>query len=622
MKLPLYCLAIALLLFAINNAAANNTATNITVIDSTVTHSQARTAYSGFDTPSALITVNNIDASVSEHLDRINLLNYQFPNQAQEQLMQIQKAAKLDLLTIQEKLRLELLQCYNLLERGESKAAIEKARLGESNAKKQKLDYVRAYFILCEAEAYFQNVELVSALPLVDMAIELAREHQQAQALINGLTLRADMDMQIDNYNSVMDDLRLALDIYSQATEQEIHWHLIPEIFITAAMSNFFFSTGDTSQALFYLDKIKASKDTVGKIELSVYKTAAIMSLNNNDGQLTDLYLARAKNLMAHFKSPQTLAHNHGVLAYIHLARNRVDEAEKEILMSIELLSKMDNPILLVRAQRTLAKIRFRQGRDREALIIMDDIISVARNLEQEVDLQEFYSILSQYHASKAEYQAAYEYQVERFDLEKKIVAKVNQARFLQFKARLNEHSELTQKASKNPVNQTYLTLQQTYGLIAVGLSLLFASLLFFIKKEPKLNSLTKPVEQQGGEIDTQLLSAKRGGYPLSLLLLNISDVRLVDLGDLQIHLLQTLREQDKLYRHSIDEMIILLPHTSLLGAQRVAKQVSVSIKDWQEASDINIDIGVASLQQLENLEQLVKKATLDQLSKKNNRAN
>jgi hypothetical protein len=622
MKLPLYCLAIALLLFAINNAAANNTATNITVIDSTVTHSQARTAYSGFDTPSALITVNNIDASVSEHLDRINLLNYQFPNQAQEQLMQIQKAAKLDLLTIQEKLRLELLQCYNLLERGESKAAIEKARLGESNAKKQKLDYVRAYFILCEAEAYFQNVELVSALPLVDMAIELAREHQQAQALINGLTLRADMDMQIDNYNSVMDDLRLALDIYSQATEQEIHWHLIPEIFITAAMSNFFFSTGDTSQALFYLDKIKASKDTVGKIELSVYKTAAIMSLNNNDGQLTDLYLARAKNLMAHFKSPQTLAHNHGVLAYIHLARNRVDEAEKEILMSIELLSKMDNPILLVRAQRTLAKIRFRQGRDREALIIMDDIISVARNLEQEVDLQEFYSILSQYHASKAEYQAAYEYQVERFDLEKKIVAKVNQARFLQFKARLNEHSELTQKASKNPVNQTYLTLQQTYGLIAVGLSLLFASLLFFIKKEPKLNSLTKPVEKQGGEIDNQLLSAKRGGYPLSLLLLNISDVRLVDLGDLQIHLLQTLREQDKLYRHSIDEMIILLPHTSLLGAQRVAKQVSVSIKDWQEASDINIDIGVASLQQLENLEQLVKKATLDQLSKKNNRAN
>jgi hypothetical protein len=620
MKLPLYCLAIALLLFAINNAAANNTATNITVIDSTVTHSQARTAYSGFDTPSALITVNNIDASVSEHLDRINLLNYQFPNQAQEQLMQIQKAAKLDLLTIQEKLRLELLQCYNLLERGESKAAIEKARLGESNAKKQKLDYVRAYFILCEAEAYFQNVELVSALPLVDMAIELAREHQQAQALINGLTLRADMDMQIDNYNSVMDDLRLALDIYSQATEQEIHWHLIPEIFITAAMSNFFFSTGDTSQALFYLDKIKASKDTVGKIELSVYKTAAIMSLNNNDGQLTDLYLARAKNLMAHFKSPQTLAHNHGVLAYIHLARNRVDEAEKEILMSIELLSKMDNPILLVRAQRTLAKIRFRQGRDREALIIMDDIISVARNLEQEVDLQEFYSILSQYHASKAEYQAAYEYQVERFDLEKKIVAKVNQARFLQFKARLNEHSELTQKASKNPVNQTYLTLQQTYGLIAVGLSLLFASLLFFIKKEPKLNSLTKPVEQQGGEIDTQLLSAKRGGYPLSLLLLNISDVRLVDLGDLQIHLLQTLREQDKLYRHSIDEMIILLPHTSLLGAQRVAKQLSVSIKDWQEAS--NITIGVASLQQLENLEQLVKKATLDQLSKKNNRAN
>jgi tetratricopeptide (TPR) repeat protein len=615
MNILQYCLAMTLLLLSINSSLAHATVTN-----DAVTNSQTPSAYAGFDTPSARITVNNIDASVSEHLDRINLLNYQFTNQAQEQLMQIQQAAKHDVLTTAELLRLELLECYNLLEQGEQEAAINRAKMGAVNAKKQKFDQLTPYFILCEADAlnYFGEVKL--ALPLIDTAIDLAHKYHQVQALVNGLYLRSMIDIQMENYNSALEDLRVALDIYQEAEAQSPAWQLIPKAFVLASMGGLFVSTHDLSQAMFFTDKARADKGVAGKIELLVFFNSALIALFNKDDHLADVYITHGKTLISELSHPVDLASSYSYLAAIDLARGRLDSAEEQITISLAIYTRHKQFIFLARSKRILAQIRFKQGRDEEALALMSQSITLAKNQGQDIDLQEFYAILSQHYADKLDYKSAYDYQLQRFELGKIIASKVNQARFLQFKARLNEHSELTHKASKNPVNQTYLTLQQTYGLIAVGLSLLFASLLFFIKKEPKLNSLTKPVEQQGGEIDTQLLSAKRGGYPLSLLLLNISDVRLVDLGDLQIHLLQTLREQDKLYRHSIDEMIILLPHTSLLGAQRVAKQLSVSIKDWQEAS--NITIGVASLQQLENLEQLVKKAQLDQLSKKNNRAN
>jgi hypothetical protein len=615
MNILQYCLAMTLLLLSINSSLAHATVTN-----DAVTNSQTPSAYAGFDTPSARITVNNIDASVSEHLDRINLLNYQFTNQAQEQLMQIQQAAKHDVLTTAELLRLELLECYNLLEQGEQEAAINRAKMGAVNAKKQKFDQLTPYFILCEADAlnYFGEVKL--ALPLIDTAIDLAHKYHQVQALVNGLYLRSMIDIQMENYNSALEDLRVALDIYQEAEAQSPAWQLIPKAFVLASMGGLFVSTHDLSQAMFFTDKARADKGVAGKIELLVFFNSALIALFNKDDHLADVYITHGKTLISELSHPVDLASSYSYLAAIDLARGRLDSAEEQITISLAIYTRHKQFIFLARSKRILAQIRFKQGRDEEALALMSQSITLAKNQGQDIDLQEFYAILSQHYADKLDYKSAYDYQLQRFELGKIIASKVNQARFLQFKARLNEHSELTHKASKHAASQTYLTLQQTYGLISLGLALLLLLLLFFIRKEPKLNSLTKHPEQQGGEIDTQLLSAKRAGYPLSLLLLNISDVRLVDLGDLQTNLLQILREQDKLYRHSIDEMIILLPHTSLLGAQRVAKQVRVSIKDWQEAS--NITIGVASLQQLENLEQLVKKATLDQLSKKNNRAN
>lgn len=597
MKLPLYWLALSCWL--------------------TMTQVQAQAPYAGLGSHSAKITVGEIEASIDVHLSRINLLNYQYPSQAKTQLEQIERASEQGLLTQAQAMRLDLLQCYNLLEQGEREAATLRAKLGAAKAKINKFDALIGYFVLCEADALNYFGEQESALPLIDTAIELAHKYHQPQALVNALLLRAMIDTQTDNYNSAMEDLRLALDIYPEALAQAPAWQLSPKAYVLAAMGSLFVSTGDISQAVFYTDKARTDKDVAGKMEHLLFINSAAVTLRNQDENLADVYLAHAKTLLSELANPIDLAQSYSQLAYIDLARDRLNSAEEQITIGINTFSKYKHSIFLARAKRLLAQIRFKQGRDEEALVILEQSIELAKNENQDSDLQDFYAILSQYYASKRDYKLAYDYQLQSFELEKKIAANINQTRFLQFKARVTEQSSLEaqDQGPQHKASQTYLSLQQTYGLIGLGLVLLLLSLMYFIKKEPKLTPLTKTLHNQGNEIDNLLQNAKRGGYPLSLLLLNISDVSLVDLSELQAQLLHTLREQDKLYRHSLEEMIILLPHTSLTGARRVAAQVDSSLQNWQSTTPVNI--GVASLQQLESFPQLVKKALLDQLAKK-----
>ncbi|MBB1270249.1 hypothetical protein [Shewanella sp. SR44-3] len=587
--------------FALNAQSYNNYSSRYTS-DANPTHS-------------ARISVDGVTASVSEHLNKLNLLNYQYPQQAQAALSLIEQATKTDLLTKTEQLRFELLQCYNLLEQGEYQAAINSAQRGETKAKTFKLDHVRAYFILCQADALNYLGELDKALPLIDNALALAHQYQQPQAIVNALYLRATIDLRIENANSAMEDLRLALDIYPQAQTQTPSWQLAPKTYLLAAMGSLFFSTGDVSQAIFFTNKARADEAAIGKIEYLLLINAALITIHINEQQADD-YINHAKKLLPNTNHSIELAYNYASLSVFDLLRNRLSSAEKQINISIATFSKYNHPLYLARAKRTLAQIRFKQGRDQEALAIMDQAIELAKGENHQLDLQEYYSILSQYYATKNAFKQAYEYQVLRFELEKKIAAKINQARFLQFKARANEQAQLTNAQATLARSQRYLTLEQTYALVALGLSLLFISILFFIKKDPKLPPLIKQVAQQEEEIGGLLKNAKRAGYPLSILLLNISGVRLVDLGDLQTHLEHTLREQDKFYRHSLEEIIVFLPHTSLQGARRVAAQVSLSIENWQ--ANTNVPTGIASLQQLDSFEQLIKKAHLDQITKKN----
>jgi tetratricopeptide (TPR) repeat protein len=564
---------------------------------------------------SAHITVDNIDASIEEHLDRINLLNHQYSREAQSQLTQIEQAATQHLLTDAEALRLTLLQCYNLLEHGEHDATLLKAKAGLAQARAYKLDAISPYFVLCEADVINYHGEMDKALALIDSAIELARRYQQPQALVNGLYLRAIIDTQNENLNSAMEDLRLALEVYPQAMAQSPSWQLVPKAYLHAAMGSLNYSNGDISQAIFYTDKARKDENAVGKIEYLAFTNSAYLSLRNNDEPLADKYINHVKKLIAKVAHPLDLALSYDALAVIDFTRDRLDSAETQIKASIAIYSEYQQMIKLAGSKRFLAKIFFKQGRDEEALEIIEQSIALTKNSVRNLDLQDIYTVLVNYYAEKKDFQKAYEYQVLRFELEKKNNAKINQARFLQFKARADGQHPLTDSATqplKKP-SQQYLSLRQTYGLVALGLVLLFISIIFFIKKEPKLAPLNRKLDEQEHEVNGILKSAKRAGYPLSILLLNISHIRQVDLGDLQTLLTHTLREQDTLKRHSLDEIIIFLPHASLEGARRVASQVKGSLENWQ--AGCKVEIGVASLQQLDSFEQLLKKAHLDQLS-------
>jgi len=100
----------------------------------------------------------------------------------------------------------------------------------------------------------------------------------------------------------------------------------------------------------------------------------------------------------------------------------------------------------------------------------------------------------------------------------------------------------------------------------------------------------------------------------LSLLLLNASQIRQVDLPALMDKLQDKLREQDKLLRYSIDEIVIVLPYTSAVGAQKVVGQITPTIQTLQGTSKVNI--GVAVMQQFDTLDSLVKRASINQLGK------
>ena len=74
------------------------------------------------------------------------------------------------------------------------------------------------------------------------------------------------------------------------------------------------------------------------------------------------------------------------------------------------------------------------------------------------------------------------------------------------------------------------------------------------------------------------------------------------------------LREQDVLLQQSDQQIVIMLPHTSEQGAINVIDQLASTIKVWQEDSKVNI--GLACMQQFDDLESMIKRANISELRK------
>ncbi|MGI2171773.1 diguanylate cyclase domain-containing protein [Shewanella sp. MF05960] len=548
--------------------------------------------------------------NVSEQLDVISNINSQKSEDARTLLTALERQQSTQSFSNIETLRLSLLRCFNLLEFGEFSQAITLAKQGETNARQLKYDVARPYFIQCEASANQSLGNVLQEQRLTEEALRLARRYSEKQAIVNGLYLRSRQNTSLENYNQSIEDLRLALDIFDEAQEQFQQWYLLPKSYLKAEISNVFFSMGDIAEALHFAEQVEQDNSSFGKLNFAFAINLARIhiTLNNKEKVLNYLHTAELENHKN--TAEKDLAISNAILSGIHLYVGNTDIAEQQAKSSISVLTKFQEPIYVMRIKRTLAKIYLAQKKDTQAISLLNEIIEQANELKQFSDLEEFTQIISEYYAANNQFELAYQFQVQRFDATKQATAKLNNAHFIQYQARLAEQNN-PQPIDEEPTSN----MNQNLAITALIILLLSIGLVLFLTKKPQAVLVDKKEEtQQQQRIDNALLNAKQGHYQMSMLLVNINRIRQVDIPYVEQQFQLALREQDLLFRHSLDELIILLPHTSSAGATRVMHQIEQILSNWK--SDVKTSIGLASLQQLDTFEVLMKRAILNQLSK------
>lgn len=569
-----------------------------------------------------LLLLSPLFVYANDQLDELTELVYQFPAQAFTQISAIEKQQTTSGASDIDKLRLNILKCQNLLQLEENEAAVNLAQLGEASAKQLMLDQARPYFLICQADAHLNHNNFQIALPLLDSAILLARRYQQPQALVEALRLRGQFDTHTDNFSSAIEDLRLAIDIYPDIHTQSQNWIWPPQAYINSDMSNLLYATNNLPQAIYYANLALQSPDAKGKVLHFSLLNFAKISLENQDIEYSDQLEKQAKSLLPEIDTPLELAYSYAILASIALKKGRIDVAEEYISISMGTFKQQNQSLSIMRATRLLAQIRFAQHQDEAALPLMRSAIEQGEKLEQYTELAYFYTIMAEYYAKNDDYKQAYEYSLKRHNASELANQKMNNARILQFKARLNQQDLLH---DPNPASAPSLLseLKQNWGYTVFFLllmSLLGAIIWYLIDKQNRRvptqdihNDTTSPQAQ----LDHALHTAKQAAYPLSLLLIDASQIRQVDFPPLLDALQHKLREQDKLIRYAMDEIVIALPHTSSKGAQRVASQLTECIQPWQQFSKVMI--GIAALQQFDTLESLLKRASINLLGKSKN---
>ncbi|RPA35405.1 diguanylate cyclase [Shewanella vesiculosa] len=549
--------------------------------------------------------------SVREQLNVISNINSQRSAEAKALIESLEQQHNQQPLANINALRLTLLHCFNLLEFGEFNQAITLAKQGEMKARQFKYDTARPYFIQCQADAHQSLGNTLQEQQLTEEALRLAKRYSEKQAIVNSLYARSRQNTSLENYNSAIEDLRFALDIYDEAQNQFQHWYLLPKSFIQSEISNVFFSMGDYEDALHFSEAAYKDTSFFGKIKSTVTINLALIHIALNDKTKVLYYLNLAENFSKDLdiSSERDAANQYALLAIIHLYVGDYDIAEQLAHSSIALFIKYQEPLYVMRIKRTLAKVYFAQHKDIQALSLLNEIIEQATELKQFSDLEEFNQIISQYYAEQKQFESAYQFQVQRFDAAKQAAAKLNNAHFMQYKARITAQSEASTIPEK-PLNN----INQNLTIAVLIILFLSVGLVLFLVRKPKHLNIEEQEESQQQCIDNMLNSAKQGHYQLTLLLLNINHINTMDLAFIIPRLKHTLREQDKLFRHNTDEIIIILPHTSPAGAARVATQIEQVLSEWKTALKVNI--GIAGLQQLDTFDVLVKKAVINQLNK------
>lgn len=559
-------------------------------------------------------------ANTMVDLDELAETVYQYPNATLSKITALEQALDKDNSTPLHQLRLSLLKCEAYVQLGENEAAINLARMSDAKAKAMGIQQASPYFFNCMAAAYIDYGDLRQALTLLDTSIFQSRELQQPQSLVNGLLLRGRIDTHIESQSSALEDLRLAQDVYPDTLQQRQNWATPPRPYIQLAMAKLLRNKGAFNQSFNTAKAALDSQQTTGKVRLTVLLTLAKIAHFNQETKFRDEMILEAKILIPEIATATELAESYTELAEIEFLRANNKSAAQLLGIALNTFNKQKKINDSLRASRLLAQIQLANGEEHEGLSLMQQAMVIGERTNQFDELIDCYQVLSNYFVGKGDFQRAYQYQLKRFESAQNSYEFLKDTRLLQIKAQLGRYQQLSQNNKPQPIKLN-AQISDSYGLI--GILILFLILTIFIllsrfriMPTPKADLHKEAPLNVDEKMEALLTSAKQIGYPITILLINQSHLYKADMELLLSRLNNKLRQQDILINKSNDQILIMLPFTSITGAQIIAKQLETIIEPMQNGH--KAPLGMAVMQHHDTLTSLIKRASVDQLSRYN----
>ncbi|GIU11579.1 MULTISPECIES: histidine kinase [unclassified Shewanella] len=554
-----------------------------------------------------------------EQLDQLNTSVFQYPSKALNNIHDIEQNlhSYLDPKVLQ--LRMSAFKCETYLQLGENAAAINVARLNEARAKQLKLDEARPYFLNCMAQAYVNYGNYQQALPLIHSSIAMSRRLEQPQALINGLWLRSQLDAKVQHNDTAIEDLRLALDLYPQVRRHDAQWLLTPIAYLNASMAKLLMDVNEPNEARLFLDKALRDEDSAGKIALNLSIDAANIAQANSQSKLRDHYIQIARSKLAELGSPFELAIAYKQIAFIDFSSGKYSSAEQLLNLSINTFKKETNASATISALHLLAQVKLAQGKEKSGLELMNEAVTTAKLKKRYTDLKLCYAVLANYFAQKQNFALAYDYQLKQFQAAEKEALSIQKIWLSHLKSGLSRQQQVSNKQQSTSV--ATLPSQLIPSELLPVLFILISLIIFiaWYNRQPAKSALEikepmpiKPNATGKQKLEDMLTVSKHAHYPLSLLVLDPSGVVSSQIPQMIEQLKTKLRDQDLLFLQEKHQLLIMLPHTSEAAALNVIEQLSDTVAEWQNDSKVNI--GLASMQQFDNLQSMIKRANVSQL--------
>ncbi len=554
-------------------------------------------------------------ASTSVQLDAIDTLIYQYPSEALAEINKLEAISSPIKLSETEKLRLALFRCETFLQIGENEAAINLARISEAKAKILKIEQARPYFLNCMAGAFTNYGDFRQALPILDSSILLSREFKQPQSLINGLRLRAIIDTQVDSYSSAFEDLSLAIDIYSDAKNQEQAWILPPLIYIQLPLSELLAKKNETKQAFEMIKRATDSLEFQGKVSVLLTTHMAKMA-QLNQAPSSDALIQQAKSLLPELSTAFELAVSYTEVAQLEYKRANYISAIQLLEISLNTFKKQKNTIEELRAQRLLGEVLLASGNTSKAIRLINQSINSGLRTSHYAELIISYQLLSDYYADIGDFKQALQYQLKRFDAAENSFNFIKDTRLLQLNARVSRQQQVFKTELLEADSSIKVGLGFKSGYVAILLTLLFGFILGVITSRYKKRTIQAPLAieplSREHKIERLISNSKLGGYPLSLIIIHTVHVYQTDLPLLISRIENLLRDQDLVINREDGDILLLLPHTKEQGTLRVIEQIKKIITPLLNGNKTKI--GYARMQQHDSLNSLIKRAHIQQL--------